>query len=187
MKLIVGLGNPGEQYAHTRHNLGFIVIDEIAHQLGSKWSTQTKLKSQIVRASINNDDIILVKPQTFMNLSGEAVQAIARFYKIEPTNIWVISDDIDLPFAKLRLRIGGSAGGHNGLRSIIEYIGEGFVRVRIGIGHNEHMPSEKYVLQKFSTSEISKLPLISSRAAERIVQQLQLSELESTSFELSDE
>ena len=137
MKLIVGLGNPGKKFQDTRHNVGFMVIDELE-----------KMKDKI------SNDVILFKPQTFMNRSGEAILQKKNYYKIEPQNIWVISDDINLRLGEIRVRMQGSSGGHKGLESIIQNLKtEKFPRFRIGIGENENVPSEEYVLQKFSTKE----------------------------------
>lgn len=153
MKLIVGLGNPGKEYNLTRHNVGFMVIDALAEKLGVKLANERKLKADVA-ITLRAETLIVAKPTTFMNLSGSAVEKIAQFYKIDPKDMWVISDDLDLEFGKVRLRKGGSSGGHNGLRDIIDKVGEGFVRFRIGIDNNETaIPAEAFVLQKFSKDE----------------------------------
>ncbi len=135
MKLIAGLGNPGAEYEHTRHNMGFDVIDELAERFHvSVWKDD--LKAKIATVSEGGEKILLVKPQTYMNLSGEAVGAIARYYKIDLNDIWIICDDLDLPPGKTRIRQKGSAGGHNGIKSLIAHLGsENFTRFRIGVGH----------------------------------------------------
>lgn len=134
MKIIVGLGNPGKQYEFTRHNIGFLVID----QLAEKWNidvNRTKFKSLVGEGFFAGEKVLLVKPQTFMNLSGEAVLDILQFYKREPSDLLVVYDDMDLPPGKIRLRKGGGSGGHKGMSSIIYLINsEGFPRLRIGIG-----------------------------------------------------
>ena len=133
MKCIVGLGNPGKMYEKTRHNVGFRVIDELIKRDNLK--TQNKFKSEIVQTTLNNVPVILVKPQTFMNLSGEAVRLVMDFYKINPKDILIIYDDLDLPVGKFRLREKGSAGGHNGIKDIIARTGtQDFLRVKIGVG-----------------------------------------------------
>lgn len=134
MKLVVGLGNPGDRYKYTRHNLGFLVIDELARKL------KTDVKKEECHAKTGSThwrghSLILAKPQTFMNKSGEAVSALLRYYQIAPEDVLVIYDDLALPPGRLRIRAKGSAGGHNGLRSIIHYLRtEGLPRIRIGIG-----------------------------------------------------
>lgn len=135
MKLIVGLGNPGAEYAHTRHNMGFDVIDELASRWGiSLWKED--MKAQIASYVRDGEKILLVKPLTYMNNSGEAVGAIARYYKVEPEDIFVVCDDLDLPVGKTRIRKKGASGGHNGIKSLIAHLGtEEFNRFRIGVGH----------------------------------------------------
>ncbi|MCL2283248.1 MAG: aminoacyl-tRNA hydrolase [Fibromonadales bacterium] len=130
MHIIVGLGNPGPKYANMRHNLGFMAIDSLAEN--SVWKSECKAETQ--KTQIAGKDILLAKPQTFMNLSGESVQALMTFYKVKPENLLVFSDDINLACGKMRIRPNGSAGGQNGLKNIIEHIGQNFARVRIGAG-----------------------------------------------------
>ena len=133
MKLIVGLGNPGSQYAGHRHNVGFWVVDQLA---GSGWSRESKFKADIARARIADADRWLMKPATFMNASGEAVGPFARFHRLEPQDILVIHDELDLPPGGVRLKQGGGHGGHNGVRDIESHLGSpNFWRLRIGIGH----------------------------------------------------
>jgi PTH1 family peptidyl-tRNA hydrolase len=133
MPLIVGLGNPGSKYDATRHNIGFALADSMAVAAGADgWKTWGK--SLVCKASLGSTAFLLAKPQTFMNLSGEAVQALMAFYKIPPAEVVVVTDDITLPLGSLRIRSSGGHGGHNGLRDIIEKIGEGFPRIRIGLG-----------------------------------------------------
>lgn len=135
MKLIVGLGNPGSEYAHTRHNMGFDVIDELARRWGiSLWKKEMNAETAAVIK--NGEKVLLVKPLTYMNNSGEAVGALARYYKIAADDIFIICDDLDLPPGKTRIRQKGSAGGHNGMKSLIAHLGtENFTRFRIGVGH----------------------------------------------------
>jgi PTH1 family peptidyl-tRNA hydrolase len=134
MKAIVGLGNPGAEYDGTRHNVGFDVVDELAR----RWQVRLKSwKSVANLARVIDRDALLVKPKTFMNLSGEAVQRIAAFHQIDPSAVLILVDDVNLPLGRLRLRRGGSAGGHNGLKSVIQHLGPEFPRLRIGVGRGD--------------------------------------------------
>ncbi len=145
--LFVGLGNPGKKYQQTPHNLGFDVLDLLASRNRLEFRKETNALT--CRLDIYDRKAILVKPQTFMNLSGTAVREIAHFYKIEPKDVLLVSDDLDLPPGKLRLRVSGGAGGHNGLKSVIEHLGgENFPRLRIGVGRSEVLPSDVYLLSK---------------------------------------
>ncbi len=174
MKLIVGLGNPGNEYHFTRHNAGFMVIDELCARLKVATQPAKKLKADICVSMRGGETIIIVKPQTFMNLSGQCVAKIANFYKISTDNIWVVSDDLDLDFGIVRVRVGGSSGGHNGLKDMIDKLGDGFTRFRIGIGNDTlaGIPSEKFVLQKFSAGELELIPSITSKASEMLLDAL---------------
>jgi len=152
MKLIVGLGNPGKNYEKTRHNVGFMVLDALIEDLSLK--TQSKFKSELVQTTLNGEPVILLKPQTYMNLSGESVQAVKDYYRLEDKDILVIYDDLDLPVGKLRLREKGSAGGHNGIKSIIQHLHhQDFRRIRIGIDKDPFIPTVDYVLGKFSKED----------------------------------
>ncbi len=159
MILIVGLGNPGQDLSKARHNLGFMVLDQWVLALGEKWKFKNRFKA---KTCLLNKGLLLIKPQTFMNQSGEAVARIANFYKIEPKNIFVIHDELDLPLGKLRLQQGGQTAGHKGLESIRQYLKSlEFVRFRLGIGHNlPEVPAEKYVLQGFADKEIGQVELM---------------------------
>lgn len=158
MKLIVGLGNPGKKYEKTRHNIGFLVIDELAKRFNVDIS-ENKFKSHYATVHHNGEKIFLMKPQTFMNLSGESVRPFIDYYKIDIDDIIVIYDDLDLPAGKIRLREKGGHGGHNGIRSLIDHLGtKEFKKIRIGIGRPEGpMSIVDYVLQDFSKKE---MPLI---------------------------
>jgi PTH1 family peptidyl-tRNA hydrolase len=154
MRLVVGLGNPGARYARNRHNIGFMAVDAIARRHGFA-GFRSRFKGELSEGSIDGQRRLLLKPQTFMNASGEAVAEAARFFKISPSEIVVIHDEIDLRPGKLRVKLGGGNAGHNGLRSIDALIGPDFWRVRIGVGH----PGIKelvqpYVLQNFSEEEV---------------------------------
>lgn len=134
MLIIAGLGNPGSKFAKNRHNIGFMAVDEIAHRHSfSPW--KTKFRSQMCEGTLGGEKILLLKPQTMMNLSGEAVAQAMNFYKLKSTDILVLYDELDLAAAKTRFKTGGGAGGHNGIRSIISHCGEKFHRLRLGIGH----------------------------------------------------
>ncbi len=155
MRLIVGMGNPGRQYANTRHNVGFMVIDQLAEILDIKTGTM-KFRSVIGEGFVYGEKVVLAKPQTYMNLSGEAVLDMIQWYKAVPEDLMVILDDMDLPLGKLRLRKKGGAGGHNGLKSIIHLIqSEEFPRLRIGIGRpeNKNIEPVDHVLGKFTVEE----------------------------------
>ncbi len=171
MKLIVGLGNLGEKYQNTRHNLGFMVLDSLLEKLEPHdktfWEEKKDLKAQIKKINSNDHSILLVKPTTFMNDSGIAVSKVLNYYKIDPAELMVIHDDLDLPFGKIRVRFGGSGGGHHGVESIIEQLKtDKFLRIRLGIGQSRkngderrtmnHEHIERYVLGNISSSERGK-------------------------------
>lgn len=148
MKLIVGLGNPGKEYENTRHNSGFCVMDAIAEDLHESITTK-KFKALTCVTRINGEQVLLMKPQTYMNNSGEAVIEAVKFYHIEPKDILVIYDDLDLPVGKIRLREKGSAGGQNGMKSIINHLHtQEFNRIRVGIGKDARVPVVDWVLGK---------------------------------------
>lgn len=154
--LIVGLGNIGKQYEGTRHNIGFACIDAFAKEHAfPAWMEKKDLKCQLTSQTLGDTRVICIKPTTLMNLSGDAVQAVVHFYKVSPENILVVHDELDIPFGQLRMRTGGSAAGHNGLKSIIQHIGEGFGRIRVGIGPKtpEQMDSADFVLAPFTKTE----------------------------------
>jgi PTH1 family peptidyl-tRNA hydrolase len=150
--LIVGLGNPGKQYEQTRHNVGFMVLDRLAAASGATFQSVPKWQSHL--AKIPGDGTLLLKPQTFMNLSGRAVQQILSFHKWTPEQMLVVYDDVALPLGTLRFREKGSAGGHNGIKSIIQHLGtDGFPRLKLGIGASEPGEMTGHVLGKFSPDE----------------------------------
>ncbi len=181
MKFIVGLGNPGAEYQDTRHNIGFMVLDKLQKELvqgvPSPW--QKDEKKNVLTAKIG--DLILVKPQTFMNKSGFAVRALLDFYKLTPENIWVIHDDIDLPLGKIKIREKGGSAGHNGVISIIEQVGtDAFVRFRLGIGRGVDTPKKgenrnlhhrsviSFVLSRFRQSEAGELKHLVKHGTEAV-------------------
>ena len=157
--LIVGLGNKGKEYDGTRHNIGFAAVDELANRQDfDPWMEKKDLKCQMTTNTIGDSRVILIKPTTFMNLSGEAVQAAMHFYKIPLQQVLVIHDELDIPFGQIRTRIGGSAAGHNGIKSLIQHIGEDFARVRVGIQAETPMEASDFVLAKFSKEEQTEIP-----------------------------
>lgn len=158
LHLVVGLGNPGDKYALTRHNIGFQFLDFLASRHRLLFS-QSKWRAQTVRASLWGHSVLLVKPDTFMNLSGQAVAALAGFYQVPAERILVIHDDIDLEVGRVRIVKARGAGGHNGIRSIIEHLGDrDFVRVRVGVGRPPgQVPVEHYVLSRFNADESTQI------------------------------
>lgn len=169
MYIIAGLGNPGREYTSTRHNSGYMAIEYLAEKLNVKLN-KLKFNSVYGETSINGEKVMLVKPVTYMNRSGLAIGEIVKFYKIPTEALIVIYDDIDIPLGTLRIRPNGSAGTHNGMRSIISSIGSEFPRIRIGIGRNEEMDLADYVLQKFSPSEKDIVAPIIEKAAEAAIE-----------------
>ncbi len=160
--LIVGLGNPGKQYDQTRHNVGFLCVDTFVSQSEelSGWVEKKNFKVLLSSGRLADKQVIFIKPTTFMNNSGEAVQAVANFYNLTSTDIVVVHDELDIDFGQIRIRRGGSSAGHNGVRSISQLIGEEYGRIRIGIGPQkpQGIKSEDFVLQRFSSKEQAELP-----------------------------
>ncbi len=192
MKLIVGLGNPGEKYEHTRHNLGFMVVEQFLKDFEpiekTIWSESKKLKSDIADIEWKPktgtlEKVILAKPKTYMNNSGMAISLLVTYYRVSIENLWVVHDDIDLPVGSLRIRFGGSSGGHRGIESIIERLGtEKFWRVRLGIGrpgglrggHKSYMRDiDDFVLEPFAGSEKGKVRELIKHASKAIAMALE--------------
>ncbi len=173
VKLLAGLGNPGEEYARTRHNVGFRVIDTLAERHAVKLDRR-KFKSRVGEGTLRSGNrrvrAVLLKPFTFMNLSGSALQATAHFFQVRPEDIIVVYDDLDLPFGRIRIRERGGDGGHRGIRSILDALGdESFVRLRVGIGRPAvPMDPIDYVLQPFTEEERDRLPAVLDRAADAL-------------------
>ena len=166
--LVVGLGNPGENYARTRHNVGFMVADVLAARLGSKFKTHKRSGAEIVTGQLAGHAVVLAKPRCFMNESGRQVGPLAKFYSVPPADIIVVHDELDIDFGRIRLKLGGGEGGHNGLRSIATALAtKDFQRVRIGIGRP---PGRKdpaaFVLEAFSAAERPEAPTICEQAAD---------------------
>jgi PTH1 family peptidyl-tRNA hydrolase len=154
VKLIVALGNIGDKYCFTRHNVGFMTVDYWALNSNFSFKEDSKLKCFFAKIKYNNEDIVIIKPTTFMNLSGEAVSLVLNYYKIPKENILVVYDDLSLELGKLRFRANGSDGGHNGIKSVIQHTGtKTFDRLKIGIGPQPPIPSEAFVLQNFSKEQ----------------------------------
>ncbi len=173
IKLVIGLGNPGRKYEHTRHNIGFLVMDRLASGYGAEMANHLKWRAHVAKAP--GLGTILMKPQTFMNESGQSVGAALRFYKWEPEEVLVVYDDVSIPFGSLRFRMAGSAGGHNGIKSMINHLGsDRFPRLKLGIGNETQNSMVGHVLGKFSTDEQNELENTLATAAEAV--QLALSE-----------
>ena len=166
-RLIVGLGNPGRDYAETRHNIGFMVLDRLAASASAIFRTEKKWQAHVATARVGESDVWLCKPQTYMNLSGETVSAMASFYKVEPRDVLVVLDDLALPLGRLRLRESGSSGGQNGLKNILLHLGTHDVpRIRIGIGSGED--ASGHVLGKFTLAERPEVEEALANAAEAV-------------------
>lgn len=168
MKLVICLGNPGSRYCKTRHNTGFMFADLLAEKIGSIFSNENKFKSEIAKGEYNSEAIWIIKPQTYMNLSGEALEALKNFYKINITDLFIVYDDIALDIGQIRFRQKGSDGGHNGVKSVIKYAQtDKFDRLKIGIGPQPpFMKSEDYVLQNFSSEETKQINSVLNNAVE---------------------
>ena len=153
--IIAGLGNPGLKYRNTRHNLGFSLIDSLADSLGATWKTKNRFQAKAASVDINNQTMLLLKPLTFMNDSGVSLKAVLDYKKLPATSLLILYDDINLEFGRVKLSAGGSAGGHNGVSSILSQIEPNFFRYRMGIGlkPDKHMDLSEYVLGKFSSGE----------------------------------
>lgn len=169
--MIVGLGNPGKEYENTRHNLGFMFLDYLEEKYNFKIYTK-KFNSLISEIYLNNEKVIFVKPQTYMNLSGQAVQKVMKFYKIDSKDILVIFDDLDIPFGEVRYKQNGSGGTHNGMKNIVQMINtKEFPRIKIGIGNIKHEKQDlkDFVLEKFSKSQKDEIDNIFEKAYEKLL------------------
>ncbi|MCR4880369.1 MAG: aminoacyl-tRNA hydrolase [bacterium] len=176
MYLVVGLGNYPKEYDLTRHNIGFMCIDNFAQKYSADFRTETKFKADMASVTFNGEKLLLLKPLTYMNLSGEAIQKAAAFYKIEPQKTLVIYDDISLDLGKFRFRAEGSDGGHNGIKSIIQNLStDKFPRLKIGIGPQpQNLKAETFVLQKFSLNQMATLNKVVTKSVEAIEDYIQL-------------
>ena len=166
MKLFVGLGNPGENYCKNRHNIGFMAIDAIVNRYGgSSW--RQKFQGLATEVTLNREKLIFLKPSTFMNLSGQSVSEASRFYKLPSSEICVFHDELDLPFMKIKTKIGGGHAGHNGLRSIQQHLGPDYFRVRIGVGHpGDKAKVASYVLNNFPKNNEAELKFLLDAVAD---------------------
>ena len=165
MFLVCGLGNPGPKYQKTRHNIGFMVVDHLAERFGRE-PFREKFQGLFAKASLDGQECGLLKPQTFMNLSGQSAQKALAFFKIEPAQLIAVHDELDLPFGVVRVKLGGGAAGHNGIKSLTQCCGgPGFVRIRVGIGRPRSGSGEHYVLSDFSRDECVELPNVVESAS----------------------
>ena len=167
-QLVVGLGNPGPNYAQTRHNMGFMVADRLAARLGSKFKVHKRSGAEIVTGRLGGRPVVLAKPRCYMNESGRQVGPLAKFYSVAAADVLIIHDELDIDFGQIRLKIGGGEGGHNGLRSVADALGtKDFKRVRIGIGRP---PGRKdpaaFVLENFTAAERAEVPTVCEQAAD---------------------
>lgn len=164
MKLVVGLGNPGNEYSKTRHNIGFQLLDYIASRNSIEFKIDKKFNAECATYVVNGEKVHLIKPLSYMNLSGTVVSKYANFYNIDPSDILVIQDDLDMDFGKIRILYDSTSGGHNGIKNIIECIGtKEFTRLKIGISNNKNYDTKDYVLGKFSKEESEILTNIYSK------------------------
>ena len=167
--LIAGLGNPGEEYAKTRHNAGFSLAGKLAARWKADWKSERKFNARVARAKRNGIRVLLCQPRTFMNASGEAVKAVMSFYRLPPEHLLVAVDDADLPLGEIRLRAGGSSGGHHGLESVEQHLGtRAFARLRLGIGRKDGAREiTDYVLDRFDAAEAALMEKVLCRAADQ--------------------
>jgi PTH1 family peptidyl-tRNA hydrolase len=170
LRLIVGLGNPGAEYARTRHNAGFLLADALASRWRARWSLERKFQSRLARCGRGESRVLLCQPQTFMNASGEAVAALMRFYQATPDGLLVVVDDADLPLGEIRLRPGGGSGGHHGLESLAQHLGtQAFARLRVGIGRRSGAREiTGHVLGRFDADETVALDDVLRAAADQV-------------------
>ena len=173
MKVVAGLGNPGPEYSNTPHSIGFEVVDAIAREAAAEWRRAAAFKGEMAMAMTPAGKTILVKPMTFMNLSGDCVAPVVKYHNATPADLVVVSDDIDLPVGRIRIRVGGSAGGHNGLKSVIERLGSpAFVRVRVGVGRDagDRTKVISHVLGKFDPASRAVMDKVVPAAARAVLQ-----------------
>jgi PTH1 family peptidyl-tRNA hydrolase len=165
---VVGLGNPGRRYSGTRHNVGFMVVEDLAGRLGVR--LKERLKYSVAKGSVEDVPVLLAEPLTFMNRSGLAVSEITRRYGLAPEHIIVVHDDMDMPVGRLKIKAGGSAGGHRGVESIIEHIGTGdFIRIKVGVGREEGLSATEHVLSGFREEEVPAVQDALKRASEAAI------------------
>jgi peptidyl-tRNA hydrolase, PTH1 family len=169
-RIVVGLGNPGPEYAGNRHNLGAKVVDLLAEQRGDRFKKGARGFADVVETRIGDERVVLAKPRSYMNESGGRVKAVLNFYKVSPEQLIVVHDELDIPFAQVRLKVGGGPGGHNGVRSVDAALGtKDYARVRVGIGRPPgRMDPADFVLRDFSAAERKELPLLIERGADAV-------------------
>lgn len=171
LKIIVGLGNPGKAYVKTRHNVGFAAVDLLAAKYRLEFHKQMQFKGELAEGSMNEHPVMILKPLTFMNLSGEAVASLLRYFKIDVSQLMILTDDVALPLGQLRIRINSGSGGHNGLKSIEECLQtDRYPRLRIGVGDRDHGDLSDHVLGRFSEEEETLIPSV----LERVVQAVEI-------------
>ncbi len=180
MKLIVGLGNPGAQYRNTRHNLGFRIVEALVANFDAKWAKKSKLRAEVAEGRIGREKVVVIKPATFMNLSGDAVAAVSNMYKTAPEDVWIVHDDIDLAFGKVKIQRGRSSAGHRGVEHIIQVLGtKDALRFRIGIDSRtdkqKKQDTDRFVLSAFSRDDEHTLLSLIPAIAGLIVQAIQTS------------
>ena len=175
VKVVAGLGNPGGKYENTPHNVGFDAVDRLAAVCGCQFKQSLKFKAEIVKTQIGSESVVLIKPQTFMNLSGESIGALLRFYKVAPVDLIVLFDDVDLELGRIRVKPCGGSGGHNGLKSVIQHVGMGdFVRVRMGVGRGESRGNVmSHVLHKFTSGDRDSIESMVSTAVDSVYEILE--------------
>lgn len=184
---IVGLGNPGKRYQKTRHNFGFLALDEFVRTNlpQAKWILDAKRQAQVIEDTYQGQRLLLMKPQTFMNLSGQAVSALLKNQPLELTDLWLLHDDVDLDLGFVRVRLGGSAAGHNGVQSVVNSIGSpDFWRVRLGIGLASELPLDDYVTMPFTVDELVAVGKVTQRVADILSEALTGGGLQETSYEV---
>jgi PTH1 family peptidyl-tRNA hydrolase len=182
--LIVGLGNPGKEYDMTRHNIGFDCVESLAKALEFEgWVHKKDMNCSLISGQAGDQRVIMIKPDTFMNESGRAVQAVMHFYKITSDQVIVIHDELDIEFGKIQTKYGGGSAGHNGLKSIIQHIGENFARIRVGIGKDSKVDPADYVLSKFSAEEQKMLPQLYREANAIVTEYLYNTQVQSLGAE----
>lgn len=165
-RLIVGLGNPGDKYRNTRHNIGFEVVETFAKNRGWTFRSATNLQGDVAKGCVGEDNVILLMPMTYMNLSGQSVRKTMDYYKVSLSDVLVVTDDIYVPFGRFRMRKEGGAGGHNGLKSISECtLSQDYARLRVGIGQDIECELSDYVLSKYQKQELEIIPTILKEAA----------------------
>lgn len=185
MKLIVGLGNVGKDYEKTRHNVGFMVLDLLGTDLGANYCATSKFSAEIAEVTVEGEKVMFMMPQTMMNNSGEAVGKFVEYYRLEPKDVWVVSDDIDLPLGRIRTRDEGSSGGHNGLKSIDQALGtEAYGHIRVGVASAEYSQTGErdaviFVLDNFAVGERSLLEKVVAQTGQLIIDALKDQQLTS--------